>query len=101
MEHYSIRAIDIYINEIPPKTGCHRGDVRAFYVRNCAWESYIELQLRANKHGHYELRGKQIFKDGDKQKMMHDQNITFMAFQSHVNQNNLERRNILWAEYKT
>ena len=101
MEHYSIRAIDIYISEIIPKSGCHRGDARAYYVKNCAWESQIELKLQSNQYGYYELHGKQIFKDGDKQKMMHDQSITFMAFQLHINQKSQERRDILWAERNT
>ena len=98
MEHYSIQAIDIFISEIVYKRGWHRGDPVQYKVNNCAWESLVELQLKADDHGTFQLHGKQFFQHGDKDKMLSDKDITFMALQAHIYRQQQDNRAIHWAE---
>ncbi|MDX2507748.1 MAG: hypothetical protein QNL62_25185 [Gammaproteobacteria bacterium] len=98
MEHYSIQAIDIFISEIASKKGWHRGDAVQYKVNNCAWESRVDLQLKENQYGFYELQGTQILEHGDREKMLRDQNITLMALQAHIYQQQLDNRAISWIE---
>jgi len=96
VEHYSIQAIDIFINEIESSNGWHRGDAVQYKVNNCAWESRVQLQLKTNELGRYELQGMQIFECGDQEKMIKDQEIMQMAFQAHIYHQQQENRVIKW-----
>lgn len=98
MEHYSIKAIDIFIDEIASDKGWHQGDAVLYSVNNCAWQSRVELQLKANQYGFYELQGRQFFNRGDQKKMLQDQNITLMALQAHIYRRMQDKATVSWID---
>jgi hypothetical protein len=86
VKHYSIQAIDIFIDRIAASNGWHCGETLEYSVNNCAWESRIQLQLTTSQNGFYELQGKQIYINGDYEKMLHDQSIALLALQNYLYQ---------------
>ncbi|MDX2507621.1 MAG: hypothetical protein QNL62_24535 [Gammaproteobacteria bacterium] len=97
MEHYSIQAVDIFISEIAPKRGWHQGHAVHYIVNNCAWESRVELQTKANQQAYFELQATQIFQSGDQEKMLKDQMITQIALQAHIYRHWQDNRAISWV----
>ena len=97
VEHYSIQAVDIFIQEIASKKGWHLGDIIYYQVKNCAWESRIELQLKAKLYGAYELQGKQVFQSGDQEKMLKDQDITLLALQAYISRHQQNKQPVKWV----
>lgn len=98
MKHYSIQAVDIFIQEIASKKGWHLGDVVLYKVNNCAWESRVELQLKPTLSGSYEFQGKQIFQGGDQDKMLQDQAIALMAMEAYIFRHQQNKRRINWLQ---
>ena len=98
MKHYSIQAVDIFIQEIVSIKGWHLGDIVQYQVNNCAWESRIELRPKIRPNGSYELQGKQVFEHGNQEKMLNDQAITLMAMQAHISQDHQEKQLIKWVD---
>jgi hypothetical protein len=95
MEHYSIHATEIFISELLPNTGWRRGDSIRYQVKNCVWESEIEIQFKMKTSG-LQLHGKQIFKSGDLEKMLFDKEAVKLAMQAHIYKQNHDRRQIKW-----
>jgi hypothetical protein len=95
MEHYSIHATDIFIAEIFPGAGWHQGDLIRYQVKNCVWESQIELQFK-NNHSGMELHGKQIYVSGDYEKMFKDKEAVEQVMQAHIYKQHHKRHEIKW-----